>query len=409
MQNLQYGAIGMGGRGGADIGSLTNHSQIKIVAAADVDKAVFPQFLKKHEEAKTFTDWREMLGSMADAIDVVSVSTPDHMHGIQALSAMNLGKHVYVQKPLAQTIAECRAMEEAARRNEVIVQMGTQGASSFYDRAGIDYVRRLAVGKITEAWGFCGKGWGDSKPMPEGEDPVPEGLDWDGWLGVGEDRPYLDKYYHPKNWRRRQDFGTGTLGDMGCHIFHAMYRGLELTAPRRVRSSTAVPNMHNWTGNERVEYEFPETAYTDGDLKVTWLSGSQRSPDELLAMIPEGVKFRFGCILKGSEGAVLLRHGSAPLMLPAEKFGGIRPEKLEPIGHHAAFVDAILGGDRSKMQSPIDHAARLTEFILLGNISMQHTPDWLDWDAGQMRITNHDAANDSLRRSYRSGWKTLGT
>ncbi|MBT6462257.1 MAG: Gfo/Idh/MocA family oxidoreductase [Opitutae bacterium] len=408
MQKLQYAGIGLGGRGMFDVQSISKHEKVKMIAGADVDSATAKKLEVRMEGVKTFSDWREMFEIMGKDIDVVSVSTPDHMHGIMAMSAMNLGKHVYVQKPLAQTIGECRTMQATARRNKVIVQMGTQGASSFYDRMAVDLVQRKLIGKITEAWVFCGKSWGDKNPLPDREDPIPDGLDWDGWLGVGEKRPYMKKYYHPKNWRKRQGFGTGTLGDMGCHIFNSMYRGLALTAPKRVRSQTAVPNEHNWTSNERVEYEFPGTPFTDGDLKVFWISGRQRAPEELTALIPNDVKFRFGCLLKGEEGVLLLRHGNAPMLLPIEKYQGVRPKKMKAIGHHNAFIDAILDGDRSRLLSPIDFAAPMTESILLGNVAMQNSPDWLEWDAANLDFTNNDKANASVKRTYRSGWEIMG-
>ena len=408
LQKLQYAAIGVGGRGGFDINSITGHKKIQLVAAADVDASECKKLTAKFADVKTFSDWREMFQAMGKKIDVVSVSTPDHMHGIMAMSAMNLGKHVYVQKPLAQTVGECRAMQEVARRNKVIVQMGTQGASSFYDRMAVDLVQRKLMGKISEAWVFCGKSWGDKNPLPDREDPIPDGLNWDGWLGVGEKRPYLKNYYHPKKWRRRQGFGTGTLGDMGCHIFNSMYRGLALTTPKRVRSQTAVPNEHNWTSNARVEYEFPGTPFTDGDLKVFWISGRQRAPEELTALIPKDVKFRFGCLLKGEEGVLLLRHGNATMLLPVEKYQGVRPKKMKAIGHHNAFIDAILDGDRSRLLSPIDFAAPMTESILLGNVAMQNSPDWLEWNAANLGFTNNDKANASIQRTYRSGWEIMG-
>ena len=407
MQKLQYAAIGAGGRGTPDIGSMTGHKKVQMVAAADVDSSVFPKLTAKHTGINTFSDWREMLQSMNGEIDVVGISTPDHMHGIQAVSAMNLGKHVYVQKPLAQTIGECRSMQHAAHQNNVVVQMGTQGASSLNDRMAVNLVRRQLIGKISEAWVFCGKSWGDSKPLPDQQDPVPEGLDWDGWLGIGEKRPYVDKYYHPKNWRRRQEYGSGTLGDMGCHIFNAMYRGLELTAPTKVRSNTAVPNQHNWTSDERVEYSFPGTEYTEADLKVTWVSGSERAPEELTSIIPDGVKYRFGCLLKGSEGTLLLRHGSSPMLLPEQRYSNFVPDKLEGTGHHAGFIDAIIEGKTDSLMSPIEFAAPLTEFILLGNIAMQHTPNWLEWDCEEAKIPNNDAASRHVHRTYRSGWEVL--
>ena len=407
LQKLQYAAIGVGGRGAADINSISGHKKVQMVAAADVDSGECKKLKSKIAGVKTFSDWREMFQTMGKGIDIVSVSTPDHMHGIMAMSAMNLGKHVYVQKPLAQTVGECRAMREVAHQNKVIVQMGTQGASSFNDRRAVDWVQRELIGKVTEAWVFCGKSWGDLKPLPDHQDPVPDGLNWDGWLGVGEKRPFIEKYYHPKNWRRRQDFGTGTLGDMGCHIFNSMYRGLALTAPKRVRSKTGVPNQHNWTNNERVEYDFPATPYTGGDLKVFWVSGSQRPPRELTALIPKGIKYRFGCLLKGEKGALLLRHGNTPVLLPAEKFAGVTSKEFEAIGHHDAFIDAVLDGDQSRLLSPIDYAAPMTEFILLGNIAMQHSPDWLEWDAKKAEITNHKDANRHIHRTYRSGWNIM--
>lgn len=410
MQRLQYAAIGADGRGGADIGSMISHAQIHIVAAADVDAAAQAKVKNRFSELETFFDWREMLRSRNDEIDIVSVSTPDHMHGIQAMSAMNLGKHVYVQKPLAQSIGECRAMQETAKRNDVLVQMGTQGASSLYDRMATALIQQEPVGKISEVWTVSGKSWGDTKPFSDAVDPVPEGLDWNGWLGVGEERPYVDNYYHPKNWRRRQEYGCGTLGDMGCHIFNAMYRGLELTAPTAVRSATAVPNRYNWTSNERVEYRFPGTRYTESELRMTWVSGRESPPAELMSMIPEGTNFRFGCLLVGSEGVLMTRHGSSPMVLPREKFAGVRSEKLESMGgHHHSFIDAVIAGrGDGELLSPIDFAAPLTEFILLGNIAMQHSPDWLEWDSKKAKIINNKEASERVHRSYREGWAVMG-
>lgn len=409
MQKLQYAAIGVGGRGGFDIGSMTGHKQVRMVAAADVDATAIKKIRAKFEEVKTFSDWRVMLQSMDKGIDVVTVSTPDHMHGIQAMSAMNLGKHAYIQKPLAQNIGECRGIQEAAQRNKVLVQMGTQGASSLTDRMATDLIRKNVIGKVSEVWAFCGKGWGDTKPVPDRQDPVPEGLDWDGWLGVAAERPYLEKYYHPKTWRRRQDLGSGGLGDMGCHIFNSVYRGLALTAPRRVRSSTKVPNEQNWATGEHVEYEFPGTPYTEDTVKVFWVSGKNRAPKELTALIPEGVKYRFGCLLKGSEGVLLTRHGSSPWILPRDKFAHVRPAKLKALGgHHHSFIETILDGNRDRLMSPVDFAAPMTEFILLGNIAMQHSPEWLEWNAQKAMVTNNNAANARIHRTYRRGWQILG-
>ena len=241
MQKLQYAAIGLGGRGMFDVQSISRHEKVRMVAGADVESATAKKLAARMDDVKTFSDWREMFEIMGKDIDLVSVSTPDHMHGIMAMSAMNLGKHVYVQKPLAQTIGECRAMQETARKNKVIVQMGTQGASSFNDRNAVDLIRRKLIGKVTEAWVFSGKSWGDKNPLPDREDPVPAGLDWDGWLGVGEKRPYLNKYYHPKNWRKEAGLRNGNLGGHGLSY---LQRYVSWTWSRRSEKST-FPNCRS--------------------------------------------------------------------------------------------------------------------------------------------------------------------
>ncbi len=406
MQTLQYAAVAVAGRGAADIGSMSRHEKIRVVAGADVDANALENFSKQRKDARTFSDWREMLDKMGDSIDVVSVSTPDHMHGIIAMSAMNMKKHVYVQKPLAQNIGECRAMLASAQRNKVVVQMGNQCATS-HDRVSVEMVQRGLIGKVTECWAFCGKTWGDTRTRPERRDPIPRGLDWDGWLGVAPERPYLEKYYHPKAWRRRQGLGTGALGDMGCHIFNAVYRGLSLTAPTRVRSKTGVPNSQNWANSEHVEYDFPGTPLTDGDITVHWVSGKRRPPKELTTQLG-GAKLRFGALLKGTDGILLLRHGGTPSLFPQETFKDVQPAEVERMGHHASFVDAVISGDKSKLQSPIDYAAPMTAFVLLGNIAMQHSPKWLDWDSRNWRITNNEVANQDVHCVYRNGWEVLG-
>jgi hypothetical protein len=195
---------------------------------------------------------------------------------------------------------------------------------------------------------------------------------------------------------------------MACHILNPLYRGLALTAPKKVRSETPVPNKQNWTKNEHVEYVFPGTKYTDGDLTVHWISGSRRAPKELTKLIPEGTSYRFGCLLKGSEGVLLMRHGQAPVLLPADKYEGVRPARFKDLRHHGSFIDAAISGDQGLLTSAIDYAAPMTEFILLGNIAMQHSPGWLEWDAANARVTNNEAANQNINRTYRKGWEVMG-
>ena len=156
-----------------------------------------------------------------------------------------------------------------------------------------------------------------------------------------------------------------------------------------------------------MEYIFPGNGYTDGDLKVTWVSGKNKAPKELTRLIPEGTRYRYGCLLKGSEGTLLLRHGSPAMLLPVGKFLGVRPEKLSALGHHQAFVDAAISGKQDELMSPIDYATALTETVLLGNLAMQHSPSWLEWDSRLGKVTNQKEANPNIHRQYREGWEIL--
>lgn len=409
MQKLQHAAIGSGGMGSRDIDQISSHEKVKLIAAADVDSKPLGELKALHPHAKHYTDWREMLTELGDQIDTVSVSTPDHMHGIVAMSAMNLGKHVYCQKPLVQTVRECREMLQCAKKNKVIVQMGTQVASSFYDRINERLIQDEVVGKIKEAWVFSHKAWGDSTERPTRSDPVPANLDWDKWLGVAKKIPYLGKnYYHRGNWRCRQAFGTGTLGDMGCHIFSALYKGLKLTLPTAVRSETVVPNEHNWAYNEKIEYFFAKTPHSAGAIRVTWVSGDRRPPRAIIDQIPPGTEMDQGCLLKGTDGLLLIRHGGSPALFPREKFKDTKFAKFEALNHYHAFVDAVLDGKTDRLMAPIDHSCSMTEFILLGMVATQFPWRKLEYDTEKMSFTDNKKADKFLSRKYRRGWKVLG-
>ncbi len=243
MQRVQHAAVGIGGMGRHDVKSLTSHEALTLVAATDVDTRHQERLKGAGHDVPMYLDWREMFSK--EEFDSVSVSTPDHLHGIIGLSALRMGKHVYGQKPVAKRIRECRQMTEAARETGVVTQMGNQLASSLQERMAVELLRAGAVGKIKRAHAFSKKNWGDDKPIPEGADAVPGTLDWDLWCGPARKRPYRSGYYHPSNWRKRQDYGTGCLGDMGCHIWNPLYRGLGLTAPISVKASVGVPNPDN--------------------------------------------------------------------------------------------------------------------------------------------------------------------
>ncbi|MEZ5305242.1 MAG: Gfo/Idh/MocA family oxidoreductase [Verrucomicrobiales bacterium] len=309
---LRHASFGASGMAWGDINSLARHDKFELVAVADVDKRKFAEVQKKFPNVRVYQDWRELLEKEADNIDSVNVSTPDHMHGPIGMAAMALGKHLYGQKPLTQNLKECRAMRLRAKEKGVMTQMGIQISSAFTERLGVRAIHDGAIGKIKEVHTFSNKTWGDPNPRPDRNDPVPDGFDWDGWLGVAQERPYIEGYYHPGNWRKRRDFGTGTLGDMGCHIFSGWFRSLKIGAPIAVTSRGPKPNDHNWAINGTVEYTFAGTDVTAGDtIKVTWYDGAARPPKEIMELVDNKVPGQ-GSILVGTDGVLLAPHMETP-------------------------------------------------------------------------------------------------
>ena len=233
---LRHASFGASGMAGHDIYALTRFREVDLVAVAEVDLERVHRLRQSFPGARIYQDWRQLLDKEAKRIDSVNVSTPDHMHAVMAMSALQLGKHVYCQKPLAHDLHEVRKLTEAASQRQAVTQMGIQiHATSYYKLARL-LVQAGAIGRVKEAHAWCPTSWGDPAPLPNKADPVPAELAWDLWLGVCEARPYIGNgYYHPVNWRKRLDFGTGSLGDMGCHIFDPIFCALGLSAPVRPR------------------------------------------------------------------------------------------------------------------------------------------------------------------------------
>ena len=406
---LRHAAFGASGMSMADMSAMSNHPMWELTAVCDVDTRNFKKAQEKWPNIKVYQDWRELLEKEAANIDSVNVSTPDHMHGSIGLAAIAKGKHVYGQKPLAHNLWECRQMVERAREKGVMTQMGIQISSAFTERHAVALIQMGAIGKVKEAHTFSNKKWGDLEVRPVKSDPIPEGFDWNKWLGVASERSYIQSYDHPGNWRRRRDFGTGTLGDMGCHMFSGWFRSLDLAAPISVKSSGPVPNKDNWAINAVVEYTFKGTKYTAGEtVKVTWTDGDARPPVEVMALVGDVAKFPGqGTIYLGTEGVLLAPHGSTPLLYPREKFAsfGAYP-KLEPRDHWADFIDCCLKGGQ-KPSANFDYAGPLTEAVLLGCLASAFPNETLQWDAPALKIPNSDAADKMVRRDYRKGWEIV--
>jgi predicted dehydrogenase len=245
-QTVRHASIGSSGQAFSDIMSFAEHPAFDLVAVADVDLCKVDQVLVKFPKVRVYQDWRELLKKERDHIDSVSVSTPDHMHCMVAVEALRRNKPVYVQKPLCNTLHEVRLLTDLARERGLTTQMGIQVSSSKDQRYGEALVRSGIVGKIKEVHTFSNKSWGDDQPLVDRVDAVPPTLDWDQWLGVAETRPFKRGVYHPGEWRKRVGFGTGTLGDMGCHIYSPPYRALGLTSPIGVMASGPAPGAENW-------------------------------------------------------------------------------------------------------------------------------------------------------------------
>lgn len=400
---LRHASFGADGMAWADLTQIANCKNVEIVAVCDVDLNRTANARNQFPKARIYQDWRELLEKEADNIDSVNVSTPDHMHAPIALAAMQLGKHVYGQKPLAHDLYEVRRMTEMAKKKGLVTQMGIQVHSSAYYRIAVKVIQDGAIGKIKEVHSWSSKTWGDPSALPETSDPVPEGFDWDMWLGVCAARPFIGGgYYHPGNWRKRLDFGTGTLGDMGCHILDPVFEGIGLSSPLSVRSEGPAPTASNWAIDGKVVYTFGGTPMTGGEqLQVTWYDGKSRPPAEVTALVA-GVDFPDqGSVFIGTEGVMLLPHTALPTLFPTEKFKDYKLPRVKGLNHWELFVEACRGN--GKTNADFAYAGPLTEAILLGGIASIFPETKLDWNNRDLSF-NLPEANRHVRRNYRKGW-----
>ena len=405
LHHASFGALGMAW---ADIRALTANKFVKLVAVADVDLNRTANVKKHFPQARIYQDWRKLLDKEHKQIDSVNVSTPDHMHAPIGMSAMQLGKHVYGQKPLTHDIYETRRLTEYAHEHGLVTQMGIQIHSGAEYRLAVKFIQQGVIGKVKEVHTWSGKKWGDMSPRPNRRDPVPAGFDWDLWLGIAAWRPFIGNgYYHPSNWRRRLDFGTGTFGDMGCHIYDPVFSALALTAPLSLRSEGPSPNQWNWAINAKIHYVFPGTPYTAGStVKVTWYDGDQRPPKDVQALLEGDPVPSQGSIFIGTQGTMLLPHIAKPQLYPIAKFNDFHYPKMPHQNHWTQFAEACRG--HGKTSAGFDYAGPLTEAVLLGGVATRFPHTTLRWNAKALRFENEPKANQLLRRTYRKGWEVKG-
>ncbi len=404
---LNTAHIGVGGMGGGDLRSISSHSHVNVVALCDVDADRLATAAEKFPNAKTFSDYRVMFDTMAGDIDAVSVSTPDHTHAPASMTALNHGKHVYCQKPLTHEIFEARRLNEVAREKQLVSQMGIQASASDPYRTATKIIQEGVIGKVREVHAWSHKNWGYDGAAFTSHPDVPAKLKWDLWLGTAEIRPYTEKVYHPGQWRKLVDFGTGTLGDMGVHIFDTPYRALALTAPNWAKTDCRPPTGIGHPEKNRVEYEFPGTAYTAETLRWVWYDGAFAPPKDHDFPLPEGHELpKQGSLFIGEKGVCLLPHVSMPQLFPHDKFADFKFPELEPRNHYEQWVDACLG--KTKTSSDFSYAGPLTEALLLGVVANRFPSTKLKWDAKNLQVTNLSEANALIRRTYRKGFEVEG-
>jgi predicted dehydrogenase len=406
-ETIYHASFGANGMAWADIGSLSRSKHLQLIAVAEVDLNRIAEVKKKFPEVKVYQDWRELLDKEKH-LNSVNVSTPDHMHAPITMRAMQQGLHVYTQKPLTQTIYEARQLAKTAAEKKLVSQMGIQIHSAAEHRTVVATIQSGAIGKVKEVHSWSGKGWGDTKPRPDRTDSVPDGFNWDSWLGVAAERPFIGGgYYHPSNWRKRLDFGTGTFGDMGCHILDPVYGSLALTAPKSVRSEIEeAPNADNWSLNVHVKYVFPGTKYTTETLALHWYNGEERPLASVQALL-EGRKLNDqGSIYLGTDGVMYSPYIAMPILLPELQFKDRKLPKQEGADHYLQFVEACRGNGQTS--APFAYSGPLTETVLLGCLATRFSRKTLVWDAAKLLITNENAANKFVRRLYRKGWEVEG-
>ena len=405
-ERVLHASFGAGGMARADLSEITSHKNAVLVAVADVEPAKANDLKKKWPDLRVYADWRELLDKEKE-LTSVNVSTPDHMHAPIAMSAMRRGLHVYGQKPLTHDLYETRRLTEFARKKKLVTQMGIQIHSAAEYRLAVKLIQAYAIGRVREVHTWSSKKWGDTGPMPNRVDPVPGGFNWDHWLGVCAVRPFIgSEWYHPGNWRKRLDFGTGTFGDMGCHIYDPVFKALALTAPISVRSEGAAPNEHSWGTDAVIHYLFPGTEFTAfNKVNVTWYDGDRRPPAEIVEQAGGKLPDQ-GSVFIGTDGVMVLPHIAKPKLLPAEDFEDFTMPEVKGANHWHQFVDAILGKD--KTQANFDYAGPLTEAVLLGSVASRFPKTTLDWDAVKLKFTNVKEANQFVRRRYRKGWEVAG-
>ncbi len=434
---LNIAAIGVGGKGRVNINLSYNKGSDNITALCDVDDRMAEWARREFPSVPYYRDFREMLEKEDANIDAVLVSSPDHMHGVQALAAMKMGKHVYCEKPLTHDIYEARILTVAAEKYRVVTQMGNQGSSGDSTRYVESWIQGGLIGDVTRVHVWTNRPvWPQGIPFPKEVHDIPKEVDWQLWLGTAPERPF-NSIYIPANWRGWVDFGTGALGDMGCHIMDVPFRALKLKYPVSAYCSASAKwsgffdpdhTMDSYPAATKIHIQFPARDQMP-PVEVIWYDGGilpdrpeELGPDEELGTWDGGILF------EGTQGKLMAGlFGDDPTILPTSKMKYINlPEPSKPLveggpeGHQQQWVKACKEGYGASTSSSFAESGPLTETVLMGNLAVLSynytvkTEGWpgveypgrkkLLWDGEAMKITNFEPANNFVRRTYRGNW-----
>lgn len=431
---LNVAGIGVGGMGESGLNEFSKHAKVNITALCDVSDKAAANSRKKFSKAPYYKDFRDMLAKEKNNFDAVYIATPDNTHAVATIGCMQLGKHVYTQKPLTHDIYEARILTEAAKKYKVVTQMGNQGGSGDGVRRTQELINAGMIGDVTKVDCWTNRPvWPQGIDTPTGKFDIPSELDWNLWIGPAKMIDYNPAYL-PFNWRGWWAFGTGSLGDMACHIMDPVFRCLPIDYPTDVEASVATLWKQMWNDTQNpdaapassiIHLSYPRTD-NKGTIKVSWYDGGllPQRPDELSPEEPFG-NWDGGVLFHGTKGKLLADcYGANPRLLPSSRMQETLPAQTiarVPEGHYHQWINACLAGyGNAKTSSPFEYAGPFTESILIGNLALRsflmQNPKgkgWNDkylgrkrlvWDAKNMKITNFDEANQFVKRDYRDGW-----
>ena len=409
-EKLNIACIGVGGRGGSNLQSVESEN---IVALCDVFEPAVERAARKHSDARKYRDFRRLF-DQANSFDAVVVSTTEHTHAFATLAALQLGKHVYCEKPLTHNVHEARVIRQAAGRAKVATQMGTQIHATDNYRRVVELVQTGAVGPVTEAHVWVSRAWGRQsaedaathhdivsvRERPITTSPIPAGLDWDLWLGPAPQRPFNEVYLPGPKWYRWWDFGNGTMSDLGSHYVDLPFWALKLDAPKTITASGPPPHPEIAPASMSVVYEYGARDSMP-PVRLTWYQGTEKPQALESVKLPKG--FDSGILFVGSKGMLFANYGKYVLM-PESDFRDFKPpEPFIPasLGHYAEWIHACKTGAPTTCN--FEYSGRLTEANHLGNVAYR-AGTTLEWDTVKAAVTNTPDADRFLKREYRKGW-----